>query len=75
MGFRDLMCFNLAMLAKIGWRVLVYLNSLLANTLRDKYFRLTDFMNANCGHGVSWEWKRDCASTADYGGWHEMTHW
>lgn len=38
MGFRDLMCFNLAMLAKIGWRVLMYPNSLLANILRDKYF-------------------------------------
>lgn len=57
MGFRDLMCFNLAMLAKIGWRVLMYPDSLLANILRNKYFRSTDFMNANCGRGVSWGWK------------------
>ncbi|CAL9030099.1 unnamed protein product [Prunus brigantina] len=31
-GFRDLMCFNLAMLAKIGWWIIKHLESLLVTT-------------------------------------------
>ncbi|CAL8990363.1 unnamed protein product [Prunus brigantina] len=57
MGFRDLRCFNLAMLAKIGWRIIQYPDSLLATTYRDKYFRSSDFMSAGGGHGTSWGWK------------------
>ncbi|CAL9001924.1 unnamed protein product [Prunus brigantina] len=57
MGFRDLRCFNLAMLAKIGWRIIKYPDSLLATTYRDKYFRSSDFMSAGGGRGTSWGWK------------------
>lgn len=41
LGFRDLICFNLAMLAKISWRVLQNPNSVLGRLLRDKYFPAT----------------------------------
>ncbi|BFG21532.1 hypothetical protein CerSpe_078060 [Prunus speciosa] len=57
MGFRDLRCFNLAMLAKIGWRIIKHPDSLLATTFRDKYFRSSDFMRAVAGRGSSWGWK------------------
>ncbi|XP_021818901.1 uncharacterized protein LOC110760860 [Prunus avium] len=57
MGFRDLRCFNLAMLAKIGWRIIKHPDSLLATTFRDKYFRSSDFMRAVVGCGSSWGWK------------------
>lgn len=54
MGFRDLICFNLAMLAKIGWRLVQHLNSLLAQVLHDKYFYGLDFMAVRLGRGASW---------------------
>ncbi|CAB4306970.1 unnamed protein product [Prunus armeniaca] len=57
MGFRDLRCFNLAMLAKIGWRIIKHPDSLLATTYRDKYFRSSNFMSASGGRGTSWGWK------------------
>ncbi|CAL8112885.1 unnamed protein product [Prunus armeniaca] len=57
MGFRDLRCFNLAMLAKIGWQIIKHPDSLLATTYRDKYFRSSDFMSAGGGCGTSWGWK------------------
>ncbi|CAB4310240.1 unnamed protein product [Prunus armeniaca] len=57
MGFRDLLCFNLAMLTKIGWRILRNPNSLLARLLQEKYYVQSDFMHVVCGRKVSWGWK------------------
>lgn len=38
LGFRDLHTFNLAMLARQGWRLIVAPDSLRAQVLRAKYF-------------------------------------
>lgn len=46
MGFRDLHCFNLAVLAKQAWRLLDNPDSLCATILRFKYFPDGDLMNA-----------------------------
>ena len=49
MGFRDLRSFNLAMLAKQGWRMLQDQNSLLSRCFKAKYFLRYGFMEAaNC---------------------------
>ncbi|KAA3476720.1 reverse transcriptase [Gossypium australe] len=47
MGFRDLNCFNIALLAKQGWRLLRNPNSLLARTLKARYFKDSDFLKSN----------------------------
>lgn len=44
LGFQDLIGFNLAMLAKISWRVLNNPESMLGKVLRDKYFPYSSFM-------------------------------
>jgi hypothetical protein len=43
LGFRDLKCFNSAMLAKQGWRLLKNQNSLVAKILKEKYTPTTRF--------------------------------
>ncbi|KAI5340961.1 hypothetical protein L3X38_020235 [Prunus dulcis] len=57
MGFRDLVCFNLAMLAKIGWRILGQPQSLLGKVLHDKYHHGVGFLDARLGRKVSWGWR------------------
>lgn len=40
LGFRDLECFNKALLAKQGWKLNQNLDSLVANVMRKKYYNL-----------------------------------
>ncbi|KAA3460789.1 reverse transcriptase [Gossypium australe] len=57
MGFRDLNCFNITLLAKQGWRLLRNPNSLLARTLKARYFKDSDFLKSNLGRLPSLTWK------------------
>ena len=57
LGFKDIQCFNLALLAKIGWRIIKDPSSLLATILKDKYFPDKTFRDASRGNGTSWGWK------------------
>ncbi|CAN6576692.1 unnamed protein product [Malus baccata var. baccata] len=50
-------CFNLAFLAKIGWRLIQNPTSLLATVLRDKYYPGKCFKEAGKGRNTSWGWK------------------
>ncbi|KAM1255800.1 hypothetical protein ACFX2G_030595 [Malus domestica] len=57
LGFKDIQCFNLALLAKIGWRLSLNSSSLLAIVLRDKYHTGKSFREAGRGKNTSWGWK------------------
>ncbi|GMI81726.1 hypothetical protein HRI_001841900 [Hibiscus trionum] len=62
MGFRDLGKFNLALLAKQGWRLLSNPSSLVARLLRAKRVLESDiYWKVDRGHGLSiWdEWRSD----------------
>lgn len=47
LGFLDLRAFNLALLAKQGWRLLTNPDSLLARVLEAKYYPHRNFLEAN----------------------------
>ena len=53
MGFRDLKSFNLALLAKQGWRLQTNSSSLFTRVYKAKYFPNGDFVNAMVGKKAS----------------------
>ncbi|KAL3846296.1 hypothetical protein ACJIZ3_003699 [Penstemon smallii] len=57
LGFRDLEAFNLALLAKQGWRIIQKPESLLSRILKARYFKSCDFMQANLGSNPSFTWR------------------
>ena len=56
MGFKRLQQFNLALLAKQGWRLQTCQNSLLYRVLKAKYFPSCDFLHATIGNNPSYTW-------------------
>ena len=57
MGFRDIQAFNLAMLAKQGWRILSKPSSLMAHLYKAKYYQNGDVLNASLRSRPSYAWK------------------
>ena len=57
MGFRDLRSFNLAMLAKQGWRLLQDQDSILFQCLKARYFPCCHFLDAVESQNCSYTWK------------------
>jgi hypothetical protein len=57
MGFRDLQCFNLSLLAKQVWRLLCEPESLCARVLRAKYYPDGCLLNATLKSGISFTWQ------------------
>lgn len=56
LGFRNLVCFNQAMLGKQAWRLLHQPLSLWSKVFRALYFHLSSFLNAEKGYRPSWGW-------------------
>jgi hypothetical protein len=57
MGFRLLHEFNLALLAKLGWRILSCPNSLLARVFKAKYLRNRSFWEVGTSKNASFVWR------------------
>ncbi|KAF5458627.1 hypothetical protein F2P56_022644, partial [Juglans regia] len=57
LGFRDLESFNLALLAKQGWRLIKYPDSLAAVVFKEKYFGHSSFFEARLGRQPSFLWR------------------
>ena len=53
-GFRNIQAFNLAMLAKQGWRILTNPDSLVARVFKAKYFPYDDILNSKKGSNPSY---------------------
>ncbi|CAL8992034.1 unnamed protein product [Prunus brigantina] len=56
LGFRDLNSFNVALLGKQCWRILMNPQALWVKILKAHYFPNVDFMQAGIGHRPSWIW-------------------
>jgi len=57
LGYRDLECFNMAMLVKQCWRLLKWPDSLVACVMREKYHPSVDFLDSNIGRRPSFVWR------------------
>jgi hypothetical protein len=56
-GFRDIDCFNLTLLAKHVWRLVQEPDSLCARVLRARYFPSSDLLNAELKKRSSFTWQ------------------
>ncbi|TYI59721.1 hypothetical protein E1A91_D10G057100v1, partial [Gossypium mustelinum] len=57
LGFRNLFCFNLALLAKQGWRFLTSPESLSCKVFKARYCSDSDFLDSTEGSALSFIWK------------------
>ncbi|KAL8102066.1 hypothetical protein AgCh_026811 [Apium graveolens] len=57
LGFRELRKFNIAMLAKQGWRLLNNENPLVTSLIKARYYPNSDFLNAKLGSNPSYMWR------------------
>ncbi|XP_062014108.1 uncharacterized protein LOC133730558 [Rosa rugosa] len=57
LGFKNIYAYNLAMLAKQGWRLITKPNSLIAQVLKARYFPHCSFWDANLGDAPSYSWR------------------
>lgn len=57
MGFRDLKCFNQALLAKQIWRLVEHPSSPLGLVLKARYFKNSDVLEARRGFYPSYSWR------------------
>lgn len=64
LGFRSLEDFNLALLAKQGWRLLQHPQSLVGRIFQEKYYRGGSFLGSELGRRPSYAWRSLWSSKA-----------
>ncbi|KAL0326613.1 UNVERIFIED_CONTAM: putative mitochondrial protein [Sesamum angustifolium] len=57
LGFQKMQMFNVAMLAKQGWRIMSNPNLLISRILKARYYRDNDFLHAKIGYNPSFTWR------------------
>lgn len=57
LGFKDIECFNQALMAKQAWRMIKFPDSLLTRFLKSIYFDQKEFLNADEGLRPSFGWR------------------
>ncbi|XP_019183755.1 PREDICTED: uncharacterized protein LOC109178674 [Ipomoea nil] len=57
LGFKKLHDFNLALLAKQGWRIMAHPDTLVSRVMKAKYFPKTEFLEAQIGTNPSYIWR------------------
>lgn len=57
LGFRDLKAFNLAFLAKQGWRLQTCTNSIVHRVFKAQYFPTADYLSVELGNQPSYAWR------------------
>lgn len=57
LGFRDIECFNKALLAKQGWRLVQSPDSFVAQVMKAKYYQGVSFLESNLGSHASFAWR------------------
>ncbi|XP_062100071.1 uncharacterized protein LOC133805941 [Humulus lupulus] len=57
LGFRSLHDFNVALLGKQGWRLLMYPNTLVSRVYKSRYFPQGNFLSAKLGGSPSFIWR------------------
>ena len=62
LGYRDLELFNMALLAKQGWRIMQNEESLVAKVLKQKYFSKESFLSSRLGCNPSYVWRSICGA-------------
>ncbi|KAA3475505.1 reverse transcriptase [Gossypium australe] len=64
LGFRNMAQFNVALLAKQGWRLLTSPNSLVARVFKAKYYPDCGFRDSHLGNSSSYVWRSIWAAKA-----------
>ncbi|GAU30587.1 hypothetical protein TSUD_392780 [Trifolium subterraneum] len=57
LGFRDFKSFNMALVAKQGWKIMTNPESLVAKIFKARYFPHSSFLEANLGSNPSYVWR------------------
>ncbi|XP_024190432.1 uncharacterized protein LOC112194424 [Rosa chinensis] len=57
LGFKNIFAYNLAMLAKQGWRLITKPSSLIAQVFKARYFPHCSFWDASLGDAPSYSWR------------------
>jgi hypothetical protein len=74
-GFRDLEVFNKALLAKQGWRLLKFPDSLVAKVMQEKYYPGGGFLKAHMGRRPCMEKYNSSSGSVGAWSWMEGGQW